>query len=89
MPLLRELKTTLRGLERDRVYGAKVVLDRDELRCNATAVAFVRTVRSELSCTCSTSLLVPSTQINAMRSIHVIALGLLRLYIPLIEQFVL
>jgi len=31
MPLLRELRTTLRALERDGVYGARVALDRDEL----------------------------------------------------------
>ena len=47
MPLLRELKTTLRGLERDGVYGAKVVLGRDELALyNATTA--VASVRAEL-----------------------------------------
>ena len=31
MSLLRELRTALRALERDGVYGARVVLGRDEL----------------------------------------------------------
>lgn len=47
MPLLRELKETLRGLEQDGVYGAKVVLGRDELTLyNATTE--VASVRAEL-----------------------------------------
>jgi len=58
MPLLRELRTTLRALEGDGAYGARDVLSRDELVLyNATMeVASVRTVRSELSYTYSTSL---------------------------------
>jgi hypothetical protein len=47
VPFLRELKTTLRALERDAVYGARVVLGRDEVALyNATTE--VASVRAEL-----------------------------------------
>lgn len=47
VPLLRELKATLRALERDGVYGAKVVLGRDELTLY-NAMTDLVSVRAEL-----------------------------------------
>jgi hypothetical protein len=47
MPLLRELKTTLRSLERDRVYGTRVVLGRHELALY-DATTEVASIRAEL-----------------------------------------
>ncbi len=47
VPLLRELKATLRALERDGVYGAKVVLGRDELTLYNATTDLV-SVRAEL-----------------------------------------
>lgn len=47
MPLLRELKTTLRGLERCGVYGARVVLGREELVLH-DATTEVASIRAEL-----------------------------------------
>jgi hypothetical protein len=64
MPLLRELRTTLRGLEREWVYGVRVVLGRDELALyNATMeVASVRAEleRSARSCPVLTRYLSPT-----------------------------
>lgn len=47
MPLLRELKTTLRGLERCQVYGARVVLGKEELALH-DATMEVASIRAEL-----------------------------------------
>jgi len=68
VPLLRQLRTTLRGLERDGVCGITVVLGRDELVLyNATMeVASVRVEleRSARSCPVLTRQLssTPSTE---------------------------
>ena len=47
MPLLRELRTTLRTLERCRVYGVRVVVGRDDLALY-DATAEVASIRAEL-----------------------------------------
>jgi len=64
MPFVRQLRTTLRGPERDGVYGARVVLGRDELVLyNATmevASVLAELERSARSCPVLTRQLSPT-----------------------------